>query len=377
MLFSPPRLTRADHRVLAEIDDYFTSFRQATGAGRAREWVGGLRRRLIADAIRGSNSIEGFVVDENAASAIVADAPVSADVPVSSREAVRGYRDALTWVLNTDEMPFFAYSETMLSMLHFMMIRSQRDRSPGRYRKAGIIVTSGASVTPAYVGPPADEVAGLMAELVAWLNDGDLDAHLLVRGAMAHLNLVSIHPWRDGNGRMSRCLQTLVIARGGWHGAEFCSIEEWLGYEIHTLEYYQALSTARKTYEPERDIHDWVRFCLRAHHLQAQAVDRRLTHARVVWERIEELVARLGLSERVVSALDAAATDQLRREVYQRDEGLSRDQAIRDIRRLEQAGLIEAVGYGPTLYYVAIGDAKQIADEVTESVTAPAREPYE
>lgn len=47
-----------------------------------------------------------------------------------------------------------------------------------------------------------------------WLNEGDLDSHVLIRAAMARLNLVKIHPWSDGNGRMSRSLQMLLIARG-------------------------------------------------------------------------------------------------------------------------------------------------------------------
>jgi Fic family protein len=238
------------------------------------------------------------------------------------------------------------------------------------------MITGTDPLVPVYVAPAPDEVPSLMAELVDWLNHGDLAAHLLVRAAMAHLNLVSIHPWRDGNGRMSRCLQTLVIARGGRLASEFCSIEEWLGHEINTLDYYRALRETRTTYQPDRNAHDWVRFCLRAHHLQAQTVDRRLRYGHEVWTAIGELAGQRSLPERVVPALYAAATGQLRREVYQQEEGLSRDQAVRDIRRLEQARLIASVGYGVTLYYVATGEAKRQADEVAAGLTAPATEPY-
>jgi Fic family protein len=57
-----------------------------------------------------------------------------------------------------------------------------------------------------YVGPPHDEVPGLMREVLDWLEQGDVDAHVAVRAAMAHLHLVSVHPFRDGNGRISRIL---------------------------------------------------------------------------------------------------------------------------------------------------------------------------
>ena len=63
----------------------------------------------------------------------------------------------------------------------------------------------------------------------------------------------------------------------------------------------------------------------------------------------QEMAGRLGLNERTVPALYAAATDQPWRDIYQEEEGLSRDQSIRDIRRLEQAGLVKGVGYGATL----------------------------
>jgi Fic family protein len=382
MLYQVPDVTDDDRRVLAELDRFYENFARSTGGSPAQEWVGGVRKRLVAGAIMGSNSIEGYTVELSTASAIVTGAAVPAAVPDESREAVAGYRDALTWVLQMPRMNFFSHGEMVLSALHFMMMRFWPARWPGRYRTKGILVTGTDPLVPAFVAPGADEVPGLMGELVDWLNTGDLGAHILVRAAMAHLNLVSIHPWRDGNGRMSRCLHTLVIARDGRTYPEFCSIEEWLGHDINTLDYYRALREVQQgSYQPTRNAHGWVRFCLRAHHIQAQVVDRRLRLGATVWAVVEELVAKLGLHERTVAALYAAAIDQLRRETYQREtyqteKNVSRDQAIRDIRRLENAGLITPVGYGATLYYVAAGELKQAADEVAASLTAPAQEPY-
>jgi len=378
MLYATPKLDAEDRRVLDEVDGFYAAFRRATDGSQPREWIGGVRNRLIAGAIQGSNTIEGFTVDRSTASAVVTGSPVSANVPEESKQAVLGYRNVLTWVMRSSEMEFFEYSETLLSVLPFIMTRTEK-KSPGLYRRSGIMVTGEDPLVPVYVGPDADRVPGLMRELVDWLNHGDLDAPLLVRAAMAHLNLVSIHPWRDGNGRMSRCVQTLVIARGGRLAPEFCSIEEWLGgHEINTFGYYQALGeTQQGTFQSDRSAHGWVRFCLRAHHIQAQVVGRRLEYGHQVWLAMAETVQRRGFKERIVSALYAAAYDQLRREVLQQEEGLSRDQAVRDIRMLEHAGLIKAVGYGPTLYYVAAGEAKDAAAAIADSLTAPAREPYD
>ncbi len=57
---------------------------------------------------------------------------------------------------------------------------------------------------------------------------------------MAHLNLTMIHPFKDGNGRMARALQTLVLSREGIVSPVFSSIEEWLGK--NTLPYYNILA---------------------------------------------------------------------------------------------------------------------------------------
>jgi Fic family protein len=374
VIYTEPEPDDDDHRVLTEIDGFYEGFRNAVGD--AGEWLGGVRKRLVAGAIMGSNTIEGYTVELSTASAIVSGAPVAADVPEESRQAVTGYRDALTWVMHMTDMDFFEYGEMLLSGLHVMMTRAWPDKLPGRYRRGGVVVTGSDPLAPAYIGPPASDVPVLMRELVAALRTGSA-AHVLVRAAMAHLNLVSIHPWRDGNGRMSRCLQTLVIARDGRTYPEFCSIEEWLGHDVNTLDYYRVLrETNQGAYRPERGAHAWVRFCLRAHHLQAQLVDKRLRLGREVWAVAGRAVEAGGFHPRTVPALYAAATDRLRRETYQGEEGLSRDQSVRDIRRLEQAGLIAAVGYGATLSYVAAGALKDAADGVAATLTSPPVEPY-
>ena len=63
-------------------------------------------------------------------------------------------------------------------------------------------------------GPEYEYVPSLIDELIDELAQ-DRDGPPLVRAAMAHLNLVLIHPFRDGNGRMARCLQSLVLVREG------------------------------------------------------------------------------------------------------------------------------------------------------------------
>lgn len=203
----------------------------------------------------------------------------------------------------------------------------------------------------AYTAPAAAEIPGLMAELIAWLNAGD-DAHPLIRAAMAHLHLVSIHPWADGNGRMSRSLQTLMIAREGVLAPEFSSIEAWLGRPGNTWEYYQELQRRGATYRPDQDVSGWIRFNLTAYHQQAQTVQLRMDQSAAVWELLLTFAGESRLDERVVSALhDVAVGGRVRRARYEQAEGLTLQQAQRDLRDLVTAGLLAPVGRTRARYY--------------------------
>lgn len=376
MLLGTPELAADDRRVLAEIGAMREQLRLHLRA--SPHWTGQLRRELFAGEVQGSNAIERITVTMSDARAAVEGQTMSPAVPPQIRAAILGYRDAMTYVQQTPQMPFFRYDEMLLSALHFMIQKYDLDKWPGCYRGGPIYITSNRAYEPAYTGPDAKLVPGLMRELVEWLNEGDLDQPALVRASMAHLNLVSIHPWWDGNGRMSRCLHTLVLARDGELAPEFSSIEEWLGDPIHTVEYYQALNTKGRTYQPETaDSHPWLRFALTAHHRQAQVVQRYVDYTIQVWRDMEALAVEHDLHPRVVSALWGAAVGEVRRTTYQHDEGLTRDQAIRDLQALVRHGLVKPQGNAATRVYVADGPVREAHQATLDAVRKePMRDPY-
>jgi Fic family protein len=224
----------------------------------------------------------------------------------------------------------------------------------GQWRKGPVYVTDPRDPSiAAYTAPDAHEVAGLMSELVDWLNADD-GTHPLVRAAMAHLHLVSIHPWADGNGRMSRSLQTLMIAREGALAPEFSSVEAWLGRPGNTWEYYRELGSRGPVYLPDQDVSGWIRFSLLAYHQQAQTVRDRIQRSGRVWTVLSEFTEAQGIDEREVSALhDVAMTGRARRSHYERAEGLNMQQAQRDLRDLVTSGVLVPVGRTRARYYTA------------------------
>src|SRR5580704_5403013 len=265
MIYRTPRPDAALEAELAAFDVLCEELgAQASVAGR---WLGTLRRQWRAASAESSIEIEGFHVPEDETLAIVSGNEPT-DPTDEDRMALSCYARAMDHVGVMSDDPVFRWTDRVVLDLHFDACYFQKHKEPGRYRRGGIQVTSPGGGPPAYVGPPADEVRPLMAEIMQWLEHGDPDAHLIVRAAMAHLHLVSVHPFRDGNGRISRIVQSLVLARGGLLAPEFVSIEEHLA--SNTPAYYAALREAQGgSYQPERDATPFVRLCVEAHVAQA------------------------------------------------------------------------------------------------------------
>ncbi|QNP65107.1 Fic family protein [Streptomyces genisteinicus] len=354
MLFPTPALDAEDQRVLGEIDGLRRSLRLRVRSTPTK-WTEGLRKFLTADAVAASNSIEGFKVSTVDVEDLL-EGERDVDVSEEDREETLAYQRMMTYVQTLHDATDFRYGKGLLNALHWMLQghRHSQRKPAGQWRRGPVYVTDARDPSiAAYTAPDAAEVPALTGELVDWLNAED-GTHPLVRAAMAHLHLVAIHPWADGNGRMSRSLQTLMIARQGELAPEFSSIEAWLGRPGNTWEYYRELQRRGATYRPDQNVSGWVRFNLTAYHQQAQTVRNRLDRSSRVWVLLGEFAQVRGLEERVVSALhDVAMSGRLRRTRYERTEDLSLQRAQRDLRDLVAAEVLTPVGRTRARFYTA------------------------
>ena len=348
-LFETPDIDLEDQQVLAEVDRM-----RASLAGQRRapaRWEGGLRRSAQAKAVKGSNSIEGYEVSEaDAAAAIIDDEPLTADE--RTWREITAYRQMMTYILRVGAAPGFVVTEQTLQALHFMLLNHDLGKSPGAYRLGPIYVQDEQTGANVYEGPEAADVPDLMAELVADIAETP-KVPTMVAAAMAHLNLVMIHPFRDGNGRLARALQTLVLTRDSVLEPTFSSVEEWLGH--NTEDYYRILAhTGQGAWNPDRSADLWVKFNLRAHHMQAQTLVRRFAEADRTLAEILALVDDRGLPERVVDPLfHTALSYRLTRPAYVEMAGVEERTATRDLAALTDAGLLEARGVTRGRHYVA------------------------
>jgi Fic family protein len=320
-----------------------------------RRWVGTLRRMSFARAVQASNSIEGYDASlDDVVASVDGEPTLRADE--QTRLALSGYRDALTYVLQVAQDRTATVDEGLLKSLHFMMLKHRLDKDPGRWRPGEIFVVRESTGERVYEGPPADEVPRLVAATIEELEESV--EPVLVRAAMAHLNLVMAHPFSDGNGRMARALQTLVLAREQITAPVFSSIEEYLGQ--NTQRYYDVLAeVGQARWSPQHDARPWLRFCLTAHYRQARTQLRRIEETERLYAACAEIAEGLSLPERTTGALvEAAYGFRLTHASYKKIVELTAGETVasltasRDLRALVDAKLLQPIGKTRGRYYV-------------------------
>ena len=361
MIFQTPDPQEGDKRVLTAIRDKRAKLKPYHQK-QPRKRAGSLRRSTFARAIQGSNTIEGYNASLDEVIAAVEEEP-----PLDERNetwfAINGYRAALTYIIQAVNDRHFELGRQFLKSLHFMMVGFDLNAYPGQWRPGIVYVVNKKTGNVEYTAPDEDFVDPLMEELVGFLRDQSHES-TVVTAAMSHLNLTMIHPFKDGNGRMARALQTLILAREGILHPVFSSIEEWLGK--NTEEYYKVLAeVGQGKWNPLNDALPWVRFCLKAHYQQASLLIRRNEEYENLYGEIMEIVQREGINDRTAMPLfDCAIGISITNSRYQKDADVSTYVASRDLKMLAEIGLVEPHGERRGRYYTAGKELKQVRDSV-------------
>jgi Fic family protein len=341
MLFKSPELGDQELSVVEKIDSMRKSLKYAISS--PSRWFGVLCQATFARNIRHSTGIEGISVTRDDAMAAVED-----EEPMEAGRAnwlaTLGYRNAMTYAHALADDPHFSYSEGLIRSLHFMMMQHDLQKTPGRYRSGLAFIQDELKQQRVYEGPDADIVPSLMKELVDSLN-ADSNLPVKVRAAMGHLNLVMIHPFSDGNGRMARCLETLILGREQIVEPPFCSIEEYLGR--FTREYYDVLAeVGRGFWNPANGCRPWIRFNLVAHYRQTVWLLQRNRMTQRVWSEVEQIVSQRGLPERMIAALvNAAFGYRIQNSSYRTSAEVSEQVSSRDLKILVNEGLLVPAGH--------------------------------
>jgi len=218
-----------------------------------------LREHAMIESAVSSNRIEGVEIDAERVRAVVLGKPALRD---RNEEEVRGYRDALELVHSSAAS--LAVSEDTILRLHRLSRGGIGDAGQYKRKDVDIVETypDGRSCVR-FKTVPADRTPAAMRELVSdWqdvLDDGRLPP--LLAAAAFNLDFLCIHPFRDGNGRVSRLLLLLQLYQLGFEVGRYVSIERLI--EQNVERYYETLEqSSREWHEGEQDPWPYLTFLL-------------------------------------------------------------------------------------------------------------------
>lgn len=185
-----------------------------------------LQRTNRIRAIRGSLAIEGNILDEKQISALMDGKPAngpSRDIQEAGN-AIKAYEKYPEWAPAYESDLLNAHKALTLELLD----------APGHYRQGGVAVVGGGEIH--HIGPSASRVPQLMANLLSWLDSAE--EHPLIVSSIFHYEFEFIHPFADGNGRMGRLWQSLILTH--WSPL-FAHIPVESHIYARQSEYYQAI----------------------------------------------------------------------------------------------------------------------------------------
>jgi Fic family protein len=168
-----------------------------------------LRHRYEVALTHHSTAIEGNTLTQSETQIVIEKGITIGGKSVREHLEVIGHKEALHFVLElaSEQTPL---GEREIREIHSLVMQGQANGHSGRYRTLDVKAAGTEYVYPSHL-----QVPELMAEFVAWLG-GTPDLHPIDLAAEAHLRFVTIHPFRDGNGRMGRLLLNLLLVRQGY-----------------------------------------------------------------------------------------------------------------------------------------------------------------
>lgn len=210
-------------------------------------------------SVGASTRIEGSRMSDQEVDVLLKDLKIEKLIDRDSQE-VAGYFDVLDTI--SESYNNISISESSIKSLHIQLLRhSQKDSwHKGNYKQVSnsveAVLPDGNKQTVFQTTPPGIETEEAMRSLIDWYNS-DFETHALVKSSVFCYEFVSIHPFQDGNGRLSRLLSTLLLLKHGYKWIQYVSFEHEI--EHRKAEYYRVLR-ACQAQRPNEVINEWIRF---------------------------------------------------------------------------------------------------------------------
>lgn len=270
--------------LIARIDEFKGAWR-ALGT-LAPDRLSALRRVATIESIGSSTRIEGSKLSDRDVERLLSNLEIRSFATRDEQE-VAGYAELMDLVFSSwQDIPF---AENYLKQLHQVLLRhSGKDAwHRGNYKSSSNSIAAfddtGAQIGVVFQTASPFDTPRLMTELVAWVNEARDTArlHPLLIIAIGIVVFLEIHPFQDGNGRLSRVLTTLLLLQAGYAYVPYSSLESVI--EQSKEAYYLALRQTQGTIRTEApDWQPWLLFFLRSLTEQVRRLERKVERERIV-----------------------------------------------------------------------------------------------
>ena len=281
--------------LIAEIDEFKGAWR-ALGT-LAPERLSALRRVATIESIGSSTRIEGSRLSDQDVARLIANLDIKAFSTRDEQEVI-GYAEVMERVFVS--WSDIALTENHIKQLHQELLRysEKDDWHRGDYKTSSNSVAAfdaeGNQVGIVFETASPFETPARMAELAAWFNDSVQDGHLhplLAIGAFVVVFL-EIHPFQDGNGRLSRVLTTLLLLRAGYLFVPYSSLESII--ERSKEGYYLALRRTQGTIRTVApDWAPWIVFFLKAMQRQVRHLNEKVECEKLLLAKLPDLSVQI------------------------------------------------------------------------------------
>lgn len=271
---TPEMLTK-----IADID-YFNGIWQGGFSSIGREQLKVMKRIATIESVGSSNRIEGNKMSDGEIEALFS-AIDKKSFKSRDEEEVAGYADLINTIFdNYQDIPL---SENYIKQLHQILLRysSKDERHRGDYKKDSNRVAAfdanGHEIGCIFEAATPFDTPRLMRELVEWTNDNFKDGYLhpiIVIGVFI-VHFLAIHPFTDGNGRMSRALTAMLMLQHGYSYMPYTSMESVV--EASKEGYYRALRGTQKSIWTDKvDYEPWLSFFVTSLQKQKRLLEEKI-----------------------------------------------------------------------------------------------------
>jgi len=281
--------------LIAEIDEFKGAWR-ALGS-LAPERLSSLRRVATIESIGSSTRIEGSKLSDREVERLLANLETRSFASRDEQE-VAGYAEVMETVFQSSkEIPL---TENHIRQLHRDLLRySEKDsRHRGEYKilpnRVAAFDDEGRQVGIVFETASPFDTPRRMAELVGWLGEAQETGrlHPLLMAGVFTVVFLTIHPFQDGNGRLSRILTTLLLLRAGYAYVPYSSLESVI--ENSKENYYLALRQTQSSIRAETpDWQPWLTFFLRALQQQKRRLGAKLEREKLAIAALPELAVQI------------------------------------------------------------------------------------